>query len=176
MTIWRKSPARSWILVALYAASIFATLSLVRPLVTALRERGVLGLWVTIAFGAAITVAIYALARGPLPRRARPYLLLVLVVLAWAWLFMSLTLPEERIHILQYGLLAILVRRALAWHTSEARQYLGALLITAALGLGDELVQGILPTRVYDTRDVAINAVSATLALVASFALRERSS
>ena len=47
-----------------------------------------------------------------------------------------------------------------------------ALGIAAAVGWLDEAVQGILPNRIYDLRDVAFNALAAGLALAAAAALR----
>ena len=40
---------------------------------------------------------------------------------------------------------------------------MAAALIGTAIGWGDELVQAILPNRVYDLRDVAMNAAGAVL-------------
>jgi hypothetical protein len=42
-----------------------------------------------------------------------------------------------------------------------------ALALTAAGGLVDEIVQGILPNRHWDLRDVAVNAGAGALALAA---------
>ena len=44
--------------------------------------------------------------------------------------------------------------------------------LTAAGGLLDELIQGVLPNRTYDLRDVALNAFSAALAIAATIFLR----
>jgi hypothetical protein len=40
-----------------------------------------------------------------------------------------------------------------------------------AAGWIDELIQGLLPTRYYDLRDVAFNAAAGLLALLARYAL-----
>ena len=44
--------------------------------------------------------------------------------------------------------------------------YAAAAALGAAIGCGDELVQAVLPGRVYDLRDVAMNAVGAVLGVV----------
>ena len=40
---------------------------------------------------------------------------------------------------------------------------LAAGVLNAAVGWGDELVQGVLPNRVYDLRDVLLNAIAGAL-------------
>ena len=42
----------------------------------------------------------------------------------------------------------------------------------AAIGYGDELLQGILPGRYYDLRDVAMNALGAVLGILVLAAAR----
>ena len=68
----------------------------------------------------------------------------------------------------------MLARSALAWYVKPIYQYFGALLIAATAGWIDELIQAVLPDRVYDLRDVAINAVAALLALAADEVLHNR--
>jgi hypothetical protein len=70
--------------------------------------------------------------------------------------------------------LAVLLRAALRWHWTVPKQYVGAILFAAAAGWLDELLQGLLPDRVYDLRDVGINAVAALMAIVADEALHNR--
>ncbi len=87
--------------------------------------------------------------------------------------------PQERLHLVEYGALALLVRAAVA--ESVAVRALGervtsvdiwALGAVTLIGWLDEAVQGILPNRMYDLRDVGFNAFAAALALVAAAALR----
>jgi VanZ family protein len=59
-----------------------------------------------------------------------------------------------------------------AW--SARKRSLASALFTLAAGWIDEGIQGLLPTRFYDLRDVAFNAAAGVLALVALSFLRER--
>ena len=72
--------------------------------------------------------------------------------------------PAERFHLLEYGVLVILVYRALVTRIKTARIYLFVILYTFGVGLIDELIQALLPSRVYDTRDIAINWAASLLA------------
>jgi VanZ family protein len=87
---------------------------------------------------------------------------------------LGLEVPEERIHFLEYGVLALLARHALATHHGPVGQYAGAWIFATAAGWVDELIQYVLPSRVYDLRDVVINSLAALLALAADEALHNR--
>ena len=87
--------------------------------------------------------------------------------------------PQERLQLVEYGALALLVRAAVA--ESVAVRALGervtsvdiwALGAVTLIGWLDEAVQGVLPNRMYDLRDVARNALAAGLALAAATAVR----
>ena len=74
--------------------------------------------------------------------------------------------PAERLHLIEYGLLSFLSFRALRLDFSELKAYAFGFLIAAAFGVVDELIQGVLDNRVYETRDVLINVISAGLSLL----------
>jgi len=89
-------------------------------------------------------------------------------------------MPEERFHLLEYGLFAGLVYAALLerrrpgagmrWSISQA---LLAVLMTGLAGWIDEGIQYLLPNRHYDWMDVVLNLVAAVLAIGALAALAE---
>lgn len=138
---------------------LYASAGLVRPAAQALRERGVLAptVWLLSALGCAFIVWILRRREEPLPTGA-----LVVSALAGAWLALHWKLPEERIHLAQYAPVGVL-----AWGAVSGR--LGpALLLGAALGLGDELVQAAMPSRTFDPWDVFANAVAATAGVLLS--------
>ncbi len=72
----------------------------------------------------------------------------------------------ERIHFIEYGLLAFLVYHSLKTTVSGFAVYPVSLLIVTVVGWGDELIQYFLPGRVYDNRDVFLNALSGALILI----------
>ena len=90
--------------------------------------------------------------RPPLPI---PPLALLATGLAAAWLATWWNLPEERIHLAQYGPVGVLAWRAIGGRLAPA------LVLGASLGLGDELVQGLLPSRTFDWWDVVANGIAA---------------
>jgi|TARA_B100000959_G_scaffold281382_1_gene345313 hypothetical protein len=80
--------------------------------------------------------------------------------------------PQERLHYLGYGLLAILLHRGFARsHTkSGGRSTLvlvsGALLVGSSIGFLDELLQIVWPRRYFDWADVGMNIVAVALGLL----------
>jgi hypothetical protein len=63
----------------------------------------------------------------------------------------------ERIHVVAYGLLAFLYARAFA-HRGDLSTYLLALLSASLVGVIDEWLQWLVPTRVGEVRDTLLNA------------------
>ena len=64
----------------------------------------------------------------------------------------------------EYGLLVIFVYRALKVRIKTVWIYLPIILYTFFVGLLDEIIQGILPNRVYEFKDITINWASSFLA------------
>lgn len=69
--------------------------------------------------------------------------------------------PAKRIHIPQYFILAFVVRRALSFDLPARWLFPGAVLLTTVLGVHDELIQGLLPTRTFGLRDIGVNFLGA---------------
>jgi hypothetical protein len=75
----------------------------------------------------------------------------------------------EKIHFIEYGLLAFIVYLSLKTAIPGLALYPISFIIVTAIGWGDELIQYFLPGRVYDKRDIFINALSGALILILLF-------
>lgn len=168
-----------WLSAAGWLLLIYSTLYIVRAPVEFLRERNLLRASVAAVFLLTAATLLFLL----LSRRPRKSELAVFAIFGvlYAAGFASLARAEERLHLIEYGVLAVLLLAAL-----EARRMrleaqgravrsgwwipLQAVLLTSAAGWGDELIQGVLPNRVYELRDVGINVLSAVLAVAAAVA------
>jgi VanZ like family len=168
------SPGSRWLVLGAYVALVYGSLPWTRDVLIALDQQRLVGGVVTASyFGAAVLVAYHVVFDVRLTDRVAFGALVVLGAGVGA-LVLGLAIPEERLHFLQYGLMAILARRAVASRLGGSRQYLAAVAIAAAAGWGDELVQAVLPGRVYDLRDVLINASAAALAMAGYEALHNQ--
>ncbi len=117
----------------------------------------------------AVTGGLIILLCGLLHLRRPPalgYRLLPLALLlcGYGLAFWYLRMPEERLHLLQYGLLTFLVAKALPKQAGTVCRNLLVIGLVTLAGIGDELVQAMRPNRVGDLRDVLINFYSALLA------------
>ena len=85
------------------------------------------------------------------------------------WSMFSLKRPVERIHFIEYGLLSFVLFRSFRHFLKVPWNYGAAIMATIGIGVVDELLQGILPNRVYDPRDIWINVWAGGLGMVAVF-------
>lgn len=166
---------RLWIAAALTLAAIYASIPFAGSLASALRSSGLLAPAFGAGFAAAVVLTIGRSLRGA--RGARPLWVALAVATAWAMLFVRMGVSaEERGHLFEYGLLGLLIHELLLERRTDrggaARPAILAVLATAAFGWGDEAIQGIVPGRVYDLRDVGVNALAGLVAVASSLALR----
>jgi hypothetical protein len=173
----RERPWVSWLLFFACAAVVFATVPFARTLRNLVIER-----WGRPAFAYAVAgcvvVSLMVLLRR-LRRAAalKPVGILWLMVVSAVYLFWTAQLaqesPEEAVHFLEYALLSLLAFRALSHDLRDPAIYLGAALLCAAAGTVDEFIQWLTPRRVWEMRDVGINAASAALMQLAiAFGIR----
>ncbi len=172
-----ESRTKSWIWVALAVLIVFSTI----PLASALREAvdASVGrdLFLYLVAVLVLIGAVYAfgnLRRRALPRGAYFWLFLVFVLFGIA-IYRLRDIPEEAVHVAEYGLLGLLVYRALAHDLRDYAIYPAAAIIVGIIGTVDEYIQWVVPSRYFDLRDILTNFVAGCLAQVAIFAgLRPR--
>jgi len=169
--------ARRWMVLGAYAAAIYGTLPY-GPAVGRSVLRSPAGSWllgpgiglIALAAGACVVAVLWG-RRAP----SSSYVALALAgggtMLGLAWLRAQ---HLERVHLPEYAVAAWLAWRALDAHgLRSARAYVGAALIAAALGVGDELLQAVTPGRVCDVRDMMANALGGTLGVLLVAALHK---
>ena len=146
---------------ALYLFAIYATLGVVRTITNFLRDRGLLRVSVVAAFGIAAAALLWLIFRDPRNRTWRTVVALLVIAAAYAIVIYPMSSPEEKIHFIEYGGVALLA------HASAPRRFVACALFVCAVGWLDEGIQALLPSRVYDLRDVGFNAAAGLMALVA---------
>lgn len=77
------------------------------------------------------------------------------------------THPEEALHLLEYGLLSILVFKALSHRIRDRSIYISVVLFVLFLGTVDEFIQWMMPNRYWGLEDVKINTLAAIIFQVA---------
>ena len=164
---------RLWVWTLLVVAAIYATLGLATAWAGVLRDSGLL----TVFFvGAMLLIGAAVVTRG---LQVRPGGLEVAVALGvaavYGLVFVRMALETERSHLIEYGVVALLIHEALTERASQGRRVpvpaLLAFLAAVVVGAVDEGIQAFLPVRVFDPQDILFNALAAFMAIAGSVAL-----
>ena len=89
-----------------------------------------------------------------------------LLILAVLYVYFTLKLrksPVEVTHFLEYGILSILVFKALNHDIKDKTIYFSTMLIILIIGTLDEIIQWIVPGRIWNFKDVGLNVISGGL-------------
>ena len=171
----RRDTDRAAIAAAAWAALLYASIPFVRPIQRTLAGRTGSG-WITvvvlIAVAAALVGAFILVRRSPRPTTLFDLAWLVAIAAcaaAAAWHLRRQ--PEEAVHLLQFGVLAVLIYRALRAPEPDVAILAAVAVLGALVGTVDEIIQWIVPERFWDLRDVAVNAGACALAAAAQWRL-----
>ena len=153
-----------------WVAVIYTTI----PFVRMLREWYVarwdpvwIGLGVAVVLMAAGVVAMGLIRRGTgAVRRGNTVWIVVTTSVLVLWTVSLRRSPEEAVHFLEYGLLAVLLHRALRPRVGSDLVFIAAALMGALIGTVDEIIQWISPGRFWDWRDLLLNGGAGALAQV----------
>ncbi len=163
----RKEPKLYFILSCLLVTIIYSTLSLVRPICNFFKRELPFNLVVSVALVGLFVLIVLAVVVKNKIKKKSTLLFLISIFLVYIISFKWIDYPEEKIHLFEYGFLAFLLYKSFSFNNKEKfLPYLFSFVISSLIGLGDELIQGVLPTRYYQTSDVILNSVSAGLGLL----------
>jgi hypothetical protein len=162
-----STPSRSWLPVVLWVLVIYTTIPFVRMIRDSFAEHWDLRLitWLValcIVGSAVASVALLRRHAGTHHRLSLAWIIGITGALV-LWTFSLRRSPEEAVHLVEYGVLAVLLHRALRPTMRDATVFAAGALIGALVGFGDEIIQWLSPTRTWDWRDVAINAGAGAL-------------
>lgn len=164
---------RLWGAALAVVGAIYSTLGIAPIVSDQLRARGLL----EPVFGLGVIAIAAAVMMVGWTGRPRGSEMGIWVGIAAAYL-MSLArieLAEERTHLIEYSLVAVLTFRALVERAEVGRRpgrpALLAFLITAVVGTIDEVIQAVLPNRVFDLRDITFNVLAGVMAVASSSAI-----
>jgi len=168
---------KSWCYVAIGTLAIYCTIPVARALRELVAEQIGLDFFLYLTVALALTAGMLAfrnLRNRELPTNA--YIFLFAIIAAFmTYIYQLRDIPEEAIHVAEYGAISILVYRALAHRTRDFSIYIMASLIVGMIGVLDEYIQWIEPSRVFDLRDIRTNFIAGALGQLAIVAgLRPR--
>lgn len=164
---------RLWAWTIAVVVAIFSTLGLAQTLVVALGDSGLgAGLFLLCCLLVLATVVTQGLTTRP---SSAEITVALGVVAAYLLVFVRMTLPTERSHLIEYGVVAVFIYEAL---TERARHGRGvplpallAVVATSMVGVVDECIQWFLPSRMFEQTDILFNVLAAVMAVATSVAL-----
>jgi len=142
---------------SIYVNAVLWSVPFVRPMSEAIVRAGA-PRWLLGSAGVVFAAAVVGWAWY----RLRPPLAGAATVIYGALVAYLRVVPNEIIHLAEYGVLSLLTWWTLA-PIAGRRAPWTALALTSLVGLLDEWTQGATPGRFFDWRDVAVNAVAAAV-------------
>ena len=151
-----------WGLLCAYIFLIYSTLGLVRSWSEILSKHGLIQniTRLTVALFVFLSIAWGWQEASRKQRLGRVGIGILLVAGA-----LLVNFPEERIHLVEYGLIGLMLGWALAGTSRWPEWWPLGMALVWMVGLGDELIQAVLPNRVYDVRDILLNGLAGIVGL-----------
>jgi len=163
----REDEATSWLWVGLWVLFIYVTISLARGIQEFIRDQGGKIIFLLATYAALVLAGlgiVWFVRTGRLVLSAGRTLVLVLIAGIFALYTWTLrSNPEEAIHFIQYGVLGVLIFRALHHRLRDPSIYFAAAMLGIFFGVIDEMIQWIVPRRVFAYRDIGINILAVVL-------------
>lgn len=159
---------RSWLYAAGWSCVIFCTIPFASTFGNIVKEHLGLNffLYATVAGAVAAGLLVFTnLRRRSLPLSAYWWLLGILTAFL-GYIYYLRNIPIEAIHVWEYGILGLLVYRALVHRVRDYSVYVIAMLVVGMVGIVDEYIQWTIPSRVFDLRDIRTNAIAGGLAQI----------
>lgn len=165
---------RLWYWAGVACAVIYASIWLAGSLAGFLRDRG----WISNAIWLVLLLVGLAVLINGIRSRASGFEVVIWIGLFAVYLMVMLrmTLPEERSHLIEYSILALLIFEAMRERASHRPKIkytaLWAIGITSGIGILDESIQLLVPSRVFDPIDIFFNFLASVLAIGGSVVLQ----
>ena len=165
---------RLWLWTAVVVAAIYSTLGLARTLVDYLGNDFV-SVWLFLA--GCFLVLLTVVTQGLKVRPGGAEIAVALgVAAAYLLIVVRMSVPTERSHLVEYGVVAVFIHEALTERASRGRRVpvpaLLAIVAASVVGAVDEGIQRLIPSRVFDPVDILFNVLAAAMAVTSSVALR----
>lgn len=111
----------------------------------------------------ALSFLIFIIRKGPNFIKIIVFITVLAIGIVLAW---QIKIPIEKIHILEYGILGWFVGRDLVKTNTKFRAAILTYVFCTSVGILDELLQAILPYRIYDLRDIIFNSLGGAWGLI----------
>ena len=165
---------RLWICLLIVLVALYSTICLASTLAGLLRDRNLL---TPVLFFCLFLVGATVVTQGLKTRPAGVEIAVLLGMIAsFLLMFSRMAIPDaHRGHLIEYSVVAVFLFEALRERSLQGRRVpnpaLLAIIGTTLLGLLDECIQSLLPSRVFDPADMLFNFLAGVMAVTASLVL-----
>jgi len=109
----------------------------------------------------AVAIGLWAARRTKQGKKTRFWALAAALIIASGALFLSdPAFPAKRVHVPEYLVLALILRKAASYHVEGRGLLVYTVLLALLLGMHDELIQGLHPDRTYGVMDMVVNGAA----------------
>jgi hypothetical protein len=163
----KEKPWLSWLYVAVWTLCIFSVIPMAR-----LIQRYVYQTWgrdlftygvISVIITALAVALIYVYRIRPDSRTSYSWLIAVAVIFFSYTLDLGKQQPEESVHFVLFGVLGVLVYRALTHRLKDSSIFVAGAIICGCVGIIDEVIQWMTPGRLWGLRDIWLNVFSSAL-------------
>lgn len=168
-----KLRQKYWLFVFGWVFLIYSTLYVARPVCEFLKRAFPFSALVDlVSIAMLLTVVVFIWSKAKV-FNLLSYALMAVILVSYINGLMTLQYPEEKIHFIEYGVLAFLVYRAIALDKHAPDAYAISFVLVTVFGWIDEGIQYLLPNRYYQVEDVILNSVSGALGLLLVYVFRK---
>lgn len=166
-----KKPWKSWLYVAMWSVAIYVTIPLARTIQRFVEQhwgREMFSYAVLGVIGVGLVAGLICISRSrSFMFRNSLWLLAVAIIFSAYTLKLGQQAPEEAVHFVQYGILGILLFRALSLSVHDPAIYPAAAIIGCIIGMVDEFIQWMTPQRYWGLKDIWLNFFAVILVQIA---------
>jgi len=156
----KRAELLSWLYVAVAVAVIFATIFYARILRDYVAQWFDSDIYIVVTFigvGTIVVLSICYLIRSG-RRSLESYIWLAIAFAIFGgYVIAQIDVPIEALHFLEYGLLGILLYRALSHRVRDRSVFISVAVLGAAVGTLDEFTQWVVPGRFWGLHDIWID-------------------
>lgn len=160
-----------WSCAMLYVALIFTGSAVARPVIeafnTAMQGKTLLPILSLYFIAGVLLLGWFIFVKKE--RNPERYIVFFILIAAFVVLLYGGKHPEEKIHIVEFGFLSVVVYHALKQDLAGKERLLlvATSVLCSIVGILDEVVQYFIPGRVCDVKDMVVNVISSLLAVQA---------
>jgi hypothetical protein len=155
----------------MWTVAIFVTIPLARTIQRCVAQNWGSQIFTYAVLGvitAGLVAGLICISRGrSLLFRDSFWLMAVAIIFSGYTLKLGQGSPEEAVHFVQYGILGILLFRALSHRVHDPAIYLAAAIMGGIIGMVDEIIQWLTPERYWGLKDIWLNLFAVILVQIA---------